>query len=63
MRNSITMIINQIRQSEERLETEYEKLTLLNADDELRRDAVMEDRISVLHQLFKFRNDVIDRLK
>ena len=63
MCDSITMIINQIRQSEERLESEYEKLTLLNADDELRRDAVMENRINVLHQLFRFRNDVIDHLK
>lgn len=63
MHDSITVIINQIRQSEQRLESEYEKLKLLNADDELRREHIMEHRISVLHQLFKFRNEVIDGIK
>ena len=57
------MIINQIKQSEQRLETEYEKLRMLNADDELRRDAIIDHRIFVLHQLFQFRNNVIDSLK
>ncbi|MEM9824804.1 MAG: hypothetical protein AAF985_27205 [Bacteroidota bacterium] len=57
------MIINQIKQSEERLETEYEKLRLLNADDTVLRDKVMNQRITVLHQLFQFRNEVIDTFK
>jgi hypothetical protein len=63
MRNSITMIINQIKQSEKGLETEYEKLKMLIADDAVLRDELMNQRISVLHQLFKFRNEVIDTLK
>ena len=62
-RNSVTMTTKPFKEVEKRFETEYEKLRLLNGDDEFARSSIMEERISVLHQLFRYRSKIINTIR
>ena len=57
------MTTKPFKEVEKRFETEYEKLRLLNGDDEFARSSIMEERISVLHQLFRYRSKIINTIR
>jgi len=57
------MTTKPFKEVEKNFETEYEKLKMLNGDDESARTSIMEARISILHQLFRYRSKIINHIR